>query len=303
MDVDCEGCAGCCLDWRDVAPADVDLDHERRGGLVPLDDTYNLVPLTSDEVRTFLEAGLGDAMTPRLFASEGARGDPSKESSGEERREPRDRSVAVDGHDLAAVGGRPAFFVGLRKPPKLVAPFGTDPSWLPSCVFLDPATLQCRIHGGERYPDACGTYPGDNLALDVETECERVEAAFGGERLLDDDPGDADPLLGVGALGATVFAHPDPDRLAGRVERIAAGAPTEADRAEFVAVGAASRPGTLAVDDARYERARERALDADSWVGAAAAEWGRLAGEATADPSLGAAVEERRGAPGTPGRD
>ena len=285
MDVDCEGCAGCCIDWRDVAPAAVDLDHERRGGLVPLDDTYNLVPLTSDEVRAFLAAGLGDAMTPRLFASD-------------------ERSVAVDGRDLAAVRGRPAFFVGLRKPPKPVAPFGTGPSWLPSCVFLDPATLQCRIHGDDRYPDACATYPGDNLALEAETECERVEAAFGGDRLLDDDPGDADPLLGVGALGATVFTHPEPERLAGRVERIAGGEPTAADRAEFVAVAAASRPGSLDVDEARYERARRRVREADSWVGAAAAAWReRSDADEPPEPSRGEAVEESRGAPSTPGWD
>lgn len=282
MDVDCEGCAGCCIDWRDVAPEDVALDHERRGGLVPLDDTYNLVPLSSDEVRAFLEAGHGDTMTPRLFASDG-------------------HSVAVDGYELAAVRGRPAFFVGLRKTPKPVDPFGTDPSWLPSCVFLDPSTLQCRIHGADRYPDACATYPGDNLALEVETECERAEVAFGGERLLDDDPGDADPLLGVGALGATVFAHPDPDRLAGLIDRIADGRPTTEDRAEFVAVAAASRPGTLQVDEARSERARERVLQADSWVGAAIAEWSRRADEDDADPLLGEAVEERFGAPVTPG--
>lgn len=281
MDVDCEGCAGCCLDWRDIAPEGINLDHERRGGLVPLDDTYNLVALSSDEVREYLRAGLGDAMTPRPFtADEGA--------------------VEIDGHELASVGGRPAFFVGLRKPPKPVTPFGTDPAWLPSCVFLDPTTLQCRIHGEERYPEACDTYPGDNLALDAETECERVEAAFGGERLLEGSAGDAEPLLGVGALGATVFAHPDPDRLSGRIGRLAEGNPTDEDRAEFVAVAAASRPGTLETDQERYETAREQALDADSWVGKAIEEWHRRAESERPNPAAGRAVEERRGAPKTP---
>lgn len=284
MDVDCEGCAGCCIDWRPVAPEAVALDHERRGGLVPLDDTYNLVPLSSDEVRTFLDAGEGDAMSPRLFESDGS-------------------SVEIDGYDLAAVRGRPAFFVGLRKPPKGVAPFGTDPEWLPSCVFLDPETLQCRIHDDERYPDACARYPADNLALDAETECERVEAAFGGERLLDADHGDADPLLGVGALGATVFAHPDAERLEGRIDRIAAGDPTPEDRAEFVAVAAASRPGALDVDERRYETARRQTLEADSWVGRAIEEWHRRANGESADPSLGTIIEDRRGAPETPGWD
>lgn len=285
MRVDCAGCAGCCIDWRAVAPDAVDLDHERRGGLVPLDDTYNLVPLSSDEVRAFARAGLGDAMTPRLFA---AREGPS---------------VSVDGHDVAAVGGRPAFFVGLRKPPKPVAPFGLDPAWLPSCVFLDPETLQCRVHGDDRYPDACGTYPADNLALDAETECERVETAFGGERLLDSDPGDATPLLGTGALGATVFAHPDADRLAGRVDRIAAGEPTVEDRAEFVGVAAASRPGSLDVDADRYETARETVVETDSWVGRAIAEWKRRAEADAPDPELAGDIEERRGAPETAGWD
>lgn len=284
MRVDCAGCAGCCIDWRDVAPPDVELDHERRGGLSPLDDTYNLVPLTSDEVRTFLDAGLGRALTPRLFGAE-------------------ERSVRIDGHDVAAIDGRPAFFVGLRKPPKPVGPFGTEPAWLPTCVFLDPATLQCRIHDDVTYPDACSTYPGDNLALDAETECERVETAFGHDRLLDDDPGDAEPLLGVEALGATVFAHPRPDRLDGRVERIADGRPTTGDRTEFVAVAAASRPGSLAIDDQRYEDTRERGLDADTWVGPAIEAWTERAESDDPDPALGEVVEKRRGAPETPGWD
>lgn len=287
MDVNCEGCAGCCIDWRAIAPPSVSLDHERRGGPVPIDDTYNLVPLSSDEVRAFLRAGFGDALTPRPFAA--AEAQPS---------------VTVDGRSLAALDGRPAFLVGLRKVPKPVGPFGADPRWLPTCSFLDPETLQCRIYEDDRYPDACGTYPADNLALDVETECERVEAAFGGARLLDDDPEDADPLLGVGALGATIFAHPDPDVLSGRIEAIAEGNPTDEDRAEFIAVAAASRPGTLDIDGDRYADAYERVLEADSWVGRARREWTRYAeaGEA-ADPSLAERIEDRRGAPATPGWD
>lgn len=285
MRVDCEGCAGCCIDWRAVSPDAVDLDHERRGVLVPLDDTYNLVPLSSDEIRAFVRAGFGDAMTPRLFdAREGP-------------------SVSIDGHDIAAVGGRPAFFVGLRKASKPVGPFGLDPAWLPSCVFLDPETLQCRIYGEDRHPDACARYPADNLALDAETECERVEAAFGGQRLLDSDSGDGTPLLGAGALGATVFAHPDTDRLTGRVDRIAAGDPTDGDRAEFLAVAAASHPGSLAVEDDRYEMARETVLVADSWVGRAIAGWKRRAETDAPDPELGRSVEDPHGAPETPGWD
>jgi Fe-S-cluster containining protein len=284
MEVDCEGCAGCCLDWRDIAPDSVELDHERRGGLVPLDDTYNLVPLTSDDVRTFLRDGLGDTMTPRLFAAEDYI-----------------PSVEVGSHEIAAIEGRPVFAVGLRKPPKPVAPFGTDPTWLPSCVFLDPTTLQCRIHGEDRYPAACETYPRDNLTLDVETECERVETAFGGERLLDSDAENTDPLLGPGALGATIFAHPAPDRLTSLLDRVVDGELTAEDRADFVAIAAATHPGSLDVDADRYEAARKRVLKAESWVGAALDEWRRRAETDDADPSLGTLVEDRRGAPETPG--
>jgi Fe-S-cluster containining protein len=290
MEVNCEGCGGCCIDWRSVAPADVSLDHERRGPYRPLDNTYNLVPLSGDEVRAFLRAGLGDALTPRLWRGE------------------RGPSVSVDGRSLAAVDGRPVFFVGLRKPPKPVAPFGLDPTWLPTCAFLDPETLQCRIHGDDLYPDACERYPGDNLALDADTECERVERAFGGERLLDDDPGDVKPLLAPSAVGGRLFAHPDRSRIEGRVARLAHGEATREDRAEFVAVAAAAAPGQLDVDAERYERARETVIGADSWVGAAIEEWTERANGAGADgaddppaPSLGAVVEASRGAPGTPG--
>jgi Fe-S-cluster containining protein len=294
MEVDCEGCAGCCLDWRPIAPDD--LDHERRGPYRPLDDTYNLAPVTADEVRTFLDRGYAAALTPRLFRTDDG------------------PHVTVGDVELAAVGDRPAFLVGLRKVPKPVAPFGADPAWLDTCAFLDPRTLQCRIHGEETYPDTCSTYPGSNLALDVETECERVERVHGGQRLLEDTPPeDATPAFGPGALGTRVFAHPDPDRIADAVERLAAGEPTDADRAEFVAVAAATAPGTGAVSEERYERAMERIREARSWLDDAIAEWSERAGpreevadgdvETTPDPAVARDVEDARGAPGTPGWD
>jgi Fe-S-cluster containining protein len=312
MEVDCEGCAGCCLDWRPLAPDDLETDHERRGPYRPLDDTYNLASLSSDEVRAFLDRGYAAALTPRLFATDDG------------------PHVTVDGVELAAVAGRPAFLVGLRKVPKPVAPFDADPAWLDTCAFLDPVTLQCRIHDTDEYPETCRTYPGANLALGVDTECERVERAGGGQRLLDDEaPEDAAPAFGPGAVGARVFGHPDPDRIAGAVERLLAGEATAADRAEFVAVAAAASPGTIAVDDDRYERARARALESTSWVDDALAEWttraaerasaagtdtgsapGRDAGAGAdpdtapdADPTLARDVEDARGAPGTPGWD
>lgn len=289
MRVDCEGCAGCCVDWRSLS--DAPDDHERVGPERPLDDAYNLVPLTRDEVRAFVDAGLGDALTPRLWEREDAAG----------------RTVRVDGFDLAAVDGRPAFFVGLRTAPKPVAPVGVDDArWLPTCAFLDPETLQCRIHGDDRYPDECATYPGRNLLLDVETECERVETESGtpGERLRDDAvPEDAEPLLGPQAVGGKVFVHPEPDALAGVVDRIAAGGPTDRDRAEFVGTAAAATPGSTERNADAYREYRDRALAADSWVGRAMADWRARSDDAAPDPGLGSVVEDDRGAPPTPGWD
>ncbi|NHN43379.1 YkgJ family cysteine cluster protein [Halorubellus sp. JP-L1] len=306
MRVNCEGCAGCCVDWRALS-ATPD-DHERVGPDRPLDDVYNLVPLTRDEVRAFVDAGYGDALTPRVWAHDvDGETDAGSDETGDGREDDGGRSVRVDGFDVAAVAGRPAFFVGLRKPPKPVAPVGVDDAhWLPTCAFLDPESLQCRIHGDDLYPDECATYPGRNLLLDVETGCERVEAEFGapGDRLVEDAvPDDADPLLGPQAVGGKVFAHPDPAALSGRVERIAAGEPTAADRAEFVATAAGASPGTVRRNDDAYREYRERALDADSWVGQAIDDWTDRADRDPPDPGLGEAVEDDRGAPGTPGWD
>ena len=300
MEVNFEGCAGCCLDWRTLA--DADLDHERRGPYEPIDDEYNLVALTRDEVRAFLDAGLGDALRPRLWydweRADGAGGAVDGD---------RDAGVRIDGAPVAAVRGRPAFFVGLRRAPKPVAPFDRDAAtWLPTCVFLDPETLQCRMHDSERYPSECAEFPGHSLTLDVETECERVEGEFGGERLLDGDPPDdtTGPLFGPQALGQKVFVHPDPERLDGVVDRMVAGDLTAEDRAEFAAVAAASTPGSTAVNDDAYERAYGVALDADSWVGEAVSDWRERAGgpgERATDAPLADRVERDRGAPDTPG--
>lgn len=282
MEVNCAGCAGCCIDWRALAPSDI--DHERRGPREPIDDAYNLVPLTRDDVRDFVENGLGDAMTPRLWEA--------------------DSGIEVDGTTLAAIDGEPAFFVGLRKPPKPVGPFERPPEWLPTCAFLDPTTLQCRIHSSEIYPEECAEYPGHNLALEAETECERVEEAFGGERLLEREvpEGLSGLLLGPQAIGQKVFVHPDPDGLEGMIDRLRTGRATDADRAEFVAWAMASAPGTTGHSREVYERARERALETTSWVGESIAEWERRAGS-EADPAVTRELEEARGAPETPGWD
>ncbi|MFB6250590.1 MAG: YkgJ family cysteine cluster protein [Halobellus sp.] len=288
MELNCEGCAGCCLDWRSIAEAP--LDHEHRGPGEPLDDVYNFVPLTRDEVAQFVERGLGDVLRPRLW-----------------RVDEDTLGVVVDGVRLAAIDGRPAFFVGLRKTPKPVAPFGTEERWLDTCAFLDPETLQCRIHGGDLYPDECATYPSRNLDLDVETECERVEREFGGDRLLNDEPeGDNGPLLGPQAIGAKVFAYPQPEELSGIVARLSNDGLTATDRAAFVGVAAGSRPGSLAVDEDRAAAATADVLDADSWVGRAIEAWADAASEVGArasDPPSGDDVEVARGAPETPGWD
>ncbi|MFC6796668.1 MULTISPECIES: YkgJ family cysteine cluster protein [unclassified Haladaptatus] len=286
MRVNCEGCAGCCIDWRAISP--VALDHERRGPRQPLDDVYNLVPLRRDEVRRFIDAGYGDALVPRLFQDANA----------------ADSRVTIDGIDLAAIDGGPAFFVGLRKPPKPVGPFDTEATWLSTCVFLDPETLQCRIHDSDLYPEECSVYPGYNLALDVETECERVESTFGGERLIDRTPTEAKPLFGRHAIGEKVFVHPEPARLEGVVSRLAAREPTDEDRAELLAVAAASSAGTTVVNDGKYETAREQVLAADSWTGRAIDDWTERAGDpgdSAPASRLARTVELARGAPDTPG--
>lgn len=282
MRVDCEGCAGCCVDWRSLGPVD---EHERSGPHRPLDDVYNLVPLSRDDVHAVLDAGMADATTPRLWrAAEGP-------------------AASIDGHDIAAIDGRPVFFLGLRKVPKPVAPFDTDPQWLPTCVFLDPETLQCRVHDAETYPEECAAYPGSNLALGAETECERVEDAMGGDRLLDGTaPSNADDLLvGPQAVGQKVFVYPDFDGLEGVVERAVDGTLTTDDRAQFVAAAAAGSPGTTAIDEAHFEEALERARAADSWAGRAIPRWETLAETDDPNPTLAREVETARGAPETPG--
>ena len=293
MELRCEGCAGCCVDWRPLAPDAAGTD--RTGNRPPLDDTYDLVPLTRDEVAAFLDDGLADVLVPRLFEPADA-----------------DESVRIDGVAVAAAGDRPVFAVGLRKPPKPVAPIGTDRHrWLDACVFLDPTTLQCRLHDDERYPRTCATYPAHSLELNAETECERVEAAGGGDRLLDETvPEDTPPLpFGPRAAGATVFAYPDPADLDGVISRLRADALTADDRARFVGAAIGSSPGSLSVARDRMAEARERARDADSWAGRAIRAWTDRAATDGDPVALNDAARERlvreleddAGAPGTPG--
>lgn len=311
MRVDCEGCAGCCVDWRSFVDGVV--DQEGVGPAAPLDDVYNLVPLTRDEVRAFVDCGWGDALTPRLwrYVPDGADGDADANdgdtvdaSDGDDRD---GRSVTVGGIELAAVRGLPAFFVGLRKPPKPVAPVGTDRAeWASSCVFLDPETLQCRIHDDDRYPEECATYPGRNLELGVTSECERVESHTDapGSRLREDTPpADASPLFGPQALGGKVFVHPEPGELEDVIQRLATGTQASRDRAEFVGTAAAASPGTLDRNEDAYREYRDRVQDTASWISAAVADWRERATTEPADPAVAERVETDRGAPPTPGWD
>lgn len=284
MELHCRGCAGCCLDWRPIGEVS---EHERRGPRQPLDDVYNLVPLSRDDVRALVDTGLAAAMTPRLWAVESG------------------PAVTVDGYDLAAIEGKPAFFVGLRKVPKPVGPFGTEPTWLPTCIFLDPQTLQCRVHDSEVYPAECAAYPGHNLAVGAETECERVEDAFQGTRLVDATPPDgADgPLFGPQAIGQKVFVFPEPESLSGVVDRFLDGELERADRARFIAAAAASSPGTTAIVQSAYEAVRSRVVSQSGWVQQAINAWESRADGEPPDPSLGEEIERARGAPPTPGWD
>jgi hypothetical protein len=172
----------------------------------------------------------------------------------------------IDGIDVAAVGDRPVFVVGLRNRLNSVAPVGTDAiRWLDACVFFDSRTLQCRIHDTDRYPRACRTYPAYSLKLDAETESERVEAAGSGDRLLDDTlPADTPPLpFGPYVAGATVFAYPNPEDLDGVVGRLRAGTETATDRAQFVGAAVGSHPTSLTVTLTRPPT-RERRLEDDA---------------------------------------
>ncbi len=282
MEVNCEGCAGCCVDWRRLT--DQRGDHERRGPYRPLDDTYNLTPLTRTEIRRFVDDGMAAALAPRVWQTEDG--------------------VTLDDHQLAGLNGKPVFFIGLRKVPKPVGPFDHPPRWLDSCVFLDPTTLQCRLHDDDRYPSQCASYPGHNLELDQETECERVEAVFGGDRLLDDAPPDAvdSLLLGPQALGEKLFVHPEPERLDGVVNRLAAGELRPDERADWLAVAAASSPGTASINEDRYETYRRRALVGDSWVDDVIDDWTERADLSTVpDIEQIRTIEERHGAPSTQG--
>ncbi len=72
MEVNCEGCAGCCLDWRRLLE---DRTYDRARGSIrdgdgnrdPIDDDPNFVALTRETVRTYLDQGVADALTPRFW--------------------------------------------------------------------------------------------------------------------------------------------------------------------------------------------------------------------------------------------
>lgn len=279
MEVDCEGCAGCCLDWRSLV--EDPSTHERDGNRTPIDDMYNFVPLTRDEVQAFYEHDLTDALVPRLWYD--------------------DDGLDIDKYSIATINNHPVFYLGPAKPSKPVAPFNSPSTWLPTCVFLDPETLQCRIHNSELYPAECAEYPGHNLDLGVETECERVEASFGGSRLLDDSvPEDmSELLLGPQAIGQKIFMHPDAERLTDILPRVEAGEVTHDDTVEFVAAALAGSPGMTSVDIDRYNNLKEEIQQSKSWAGKAIESWEAL--QRTHDPNTTLAKTVESNAPPTPG--
>lgn len=289
MEVDCEGCAGCCIDWRPLAEGDIGRSHiaslSPSTRYTPLDDIGNFVALARDEIRSLIDAGLSDGLIPRLWTV-------------------KDGGVSIGSYRLAAIDSHPVFFIGLRKTPKPIAPFGTSkPQWLDACVFLDPSTLQCRIHGTELYPSECDAYPSYNVLLGAETECERVERHTGSRRLLDTDVEDVDaPLLGPQAIGQKLFVHPWPEELEESLDAVAAGDLSEDDRAEFIGIAAASSPGTTSVSIGHYERAKADVAGKGSWISKAIEERAdrrATIGSTTEDTDAG--LEERHGAPRTPG--
>ena len=279
MEVDCAGCAACCIDWR---PLDRQA-HTPIGDTTALDERMNLVPLSSDDIRALVREGYGDVFRPRLWR-------PSDDQP----------SVCIDEVELVAIAGKPVFSVGLRQLRKPVAPFGQPSQSLRTCVFLDPSSLQCRIHESPAYPSACATYPGHHLLLAVESECERVEKRWETPKIIDDSvpPDIALPQLGVQALGSTVFLHPDPDRLSGVIERLSSETLSDDDRREFVAVAMSQSPGMPHVDDARYHNARKKLKHTTSWVSATAIE---REGATEETSSSVTSLELSHGAPKTPG--
>lgn len=282
----CEECAGCCIDWRSLSP--IELDHERRDEWEPIDDHYNFVSLTRDDVEEFTRAGLTDALTPRLWYD---RTDCAP--------------VTIDGTPIASIDGKPVFFLGLRKVSQPVNPFGNPRTWLPTCVFLDPTTLQCRIHDLDQYPTNCREYPAHNLYLEIETECERVERAGGGDRLINRSVSELPPglVLGLQAIGYKVFVHPELERYTGVIEHLQTNLLTSVERASFIAAALASSPGSTDHEMDRYRSILETIAATSSWVSDMISYWQQLAGttgEAVVDP-ITDIVYENDDVPGTPG--
>ncbi|MDY6765219.1 MAG: YkgJ family cysteine cluster protein [Halobacteria archaeon] len=286
MELNCEGCAGCCIDWRSLSSDGIN-GAEHSGDRIPVDNVYNFTPLTRDDLRTFLKEGYSDFTYPRVWEADG------------------EHTVEIDGREIVALEGKPVFYVGLRKTPKPIAPFGIkDPKWIPTCVFLDPTTLQCRIHDNNVYPGSCADYPGQNLKLGVKTECERVEDVFGGERLLNDDPPDEFEsfIIGRKAIGEKLFVHPEPERLNGVVMRLARDELKRRDRHEFLSVALAGRPGTTEVNREVYEETLEKLKDMRSWVTKAIRDWEHLfRTDRDPIPENAKDIEDDRGASPTPG--
>jgi len=284
MEVNCEGCAGCCIDWR--ALNDAKVDHERRGRYVPLDDVGNLAPIRRD--------GSGPSSTKGSATSSSPDCSPARATPPSISTEPRWRPSTDGPHSSSACASRP----------KPVGPFDSDSTWLPTCAFLDPTTLQCRIHGDDLYPETCRRYPrrepragrGDGVRArgsglrrvpaDRRRTARRRRTDLRARGGRDDGVRSPRPRPADGRRRPPAERRVDPE-----------------DRAEFVAVAAASSPAMLAVSDPVYEETREQVLDADSWAGRAIDRWTDRAGDAGTDAPAPAPLakefEEEAGAPET----
>ncbi len=286
MKLNCKECAGCCIDWRSMASKNIDMNHEWRGKYKPIDNTYNLVVLTKDDIVNLLQSGYVDSMTPRLFYS-------SK------------KSIEINGISIASIDEKPIFFIGIRKVKKPVSPFGKDSRWLPSCIFLDPSNLQCRIHDSEIYPESCFNYPKNNIALDLETECERVEKNFNQRRLKNEEgiKETSNVFFGPEVIGHKIFVYQNKNELSNIINDIKKNNLDKKQRYKFIATAIASSPGSTTINKKKFQEALSKAYESESWINDTINDWKQRKQNEKPNPKKSGIVETKRGAPKTPGWD
>jgi len=208
-----------------------------------LDDAYDLVPLTRDEIAGFVDDGLGDVLVPRLF--EPAEGDSA---------------VRIDGVDIAAAGDRPVFAIGLRKPPNR-----SRRSAPTSIAGSTPASSSTRPRSSAGFTATSATRePARRIQLTTSNWTPRPSAS-------------ASRPPAVATASSTTRSPTTPRRPCsaprGRRDRLCAPRPQRSrrrdrpdprgaahpdDRARFVGAAVGSSPGSLSVDRDRMAEARSR---------------------------------------------